>query len=119
MATELEALTCENCEEEYPLDDETQALIDDEDWRADYCSECHTLHLECVDCGTLIHRDDAHAAHATCCEDCGDSRQEEQAQEALSAARERLQELTDSLVELEDIDVLRAAIAALECVRTK
>src|SRR4051812_20717908 len=63
MSDEPEMMTCESCEEEFPADPDTVALLAAEDWRADYCPECRALHFVCADCGEITHTDDRHPAH--------------------------------------------------------
>jgi hypothetical protein len=103
---ETETVTCDGWEAEIAQDlyDENEGL----------CPVCLAETFVCEDCEGRCDRTDAHATVTKCCEACGDSRIETEAAEALEAATEELQGLVDELVGLDDIDVLKKAIAALK-----
>jgi recombinational DNA repair protein (RecF pathway) len=83
------------------------------------CSECASTTFVCVDCEGRTHETDAHATHNDRCEACGDSHAEELHQERLDAAKEAAQEAFDAILDLDDLDVIRKAVAALKRLQPK
>lgn len=96
--------TCDLCDAEI--------TEDQYDTAEGFCPSCLALHFQCKDCDERILRADAHPARKTLCQDCGESRAEEERQEALDAAAEELRELVESIIDSEDLAVIRKALAA-------
>jgi hypothetical protein len=103
---EAETVTCDGCEAEISVD-----LYDENDG---LCPVCLAETFVCEGCEGRTHQDDARATVKTCCEACGDSRLETEKAEALEATGEELQELVDTLVGNDDLDVLKRAVQALK-----
>jgi hypothetical protein len=108
-ATEM--TTCDNCSR-----DMTEDAFDS---NGGLCAECLAGTFTCAECAERTFKIDAHTLHKTMCEGCGDEKVEEEAQEALEAAQSELQELVDQLTGLDDLAVIKKALAALKRLQPK
>ena len=109
MTTEAEAdelLTCGHCEAEIP----------ESEWEAGdgLCAACLAAHFKCEVCGERTHRDDQHATMQAHCQCCGDEAVEAMHQEALDTAADQLRELTEALIDSEDLAAIANAVKLLK-----
>jgi hypothetical protein len=106
MTTADDLTTCDGCDAEM-----TEVLYEASEG---LCDACMRKRLVCKECGELILKTDAHASHETLCQDCGESKDEEMAESELEAAKDELDELTEEIKGLDDIDAIRKAIKVLK-----
>jgi hypothetical protein len=102
---------CDDCEAEM-----TEALYDASEG---LCDACMRKRFVCQGCEELTLKTEAHPTHGTLCQDCGESRAEELRQEAFDAAAEELRDLVESIIDREDLDAVRRALASLKKPQSK
>jgi hypothetical protein len=106
MTMTEELLTCDGCEAEM-----TEARYDASEG---LCDACMSLRFTCKECEELTLKTDAHPTRKSLCQDCGESKAEEERQEALDAAAEELRDLVESIIDGDDLAVVKRALASLK-----
>jgi hypothetical protein len=104
-ATE-DMVTCDSCERE--IEESTYDVNDG------LCPACLARTFMCGECEERTLKAEVHAHFKNLCESCGESKAEEERQEALDAAAEELRELVESIIDGDDLAVVRKALATLK-----
>ena len=103
-----EPTLCETCQAELADDH-------DADEYGDQCQACYaSTHFHCLECDSDYELEDQSPKNKSLCLSCQETKDEEIAQERLDSAKEAARDALEAILDTEDVDVIRKALAALK-----